>query len=141
MDQEVDGEMLGMFEMRRTQRVKDAAVADAVVVERNARVSDVIEMIESRGRCAVVVDAERRPIGVVSEGDVNYARSKGLEEAPIWTVMSEDPLTAREDWSLSEARRIMEEAGINCMPVVDSRGRLVGVLMAPRAVAPAPITA
>jgi len=124
-----------MFAMRRTRRVRDEAIWDVPTVGRNAAVSEVAGIIEGRGRCAVVVDEGKRPIGIVSKDDVEYARRRDLEGAPVWTVMSEDPLTAREDGSVADARRIMEEAGMGCMPVVDSRGRLVGVLMAGRAAA------
>ncbi|MGC8848436.1 MAG: CBS domain-containing protein, partial [Conexivisphaera sp.] len=79
--------------------------------------------------CAVVVDGERRPIGIVTEDDVEYARRRGLEGAPAWMVMQEDPLTVREDEPLESAIRRMEEARASCMPVVDQRGRLVGLLV------------
>jgi hypothetical protein len=53
---------------------------------------------------AAVVDGERRPIGIVTEDDVEYARRRGLEDASAWMVMQEDPLTVRARTSPSSRR-------------------------------------
>jgi len=122
-----------MIAFVRRGRVRDAMAGDAPVVGGRARVGEVAPLVEG-GRCAVViVDAERRPIGIVTEEDIEYARERGLLDSPVSMVMREDPLTAREDEPLDEAIRRMEEAGQPCMPVVDGRQRLVGVLFARRA--------
>lgn len=108
-------------------RVRDVMRRDALTVGKDARVHEVAGLVEG-GRRAVVVDGEGRPIGLFGEEDLEYARRRGLERAPVWMVMREDPLTAREDEPLERALRRMEEAGLDIMPVVDGRGRLVGVL-------------
>ncbi|MGB9734152.1 MAG: CBS domain-containing protein [Conexivisphaera sp.] len=120
--------MFGMFAMRGKPRARDAMIGDVPTIGKDVRLSEVSPLIEG-GRCAVVVDGERRPIGIVTEDDVEYARRRGLEGAPAWMVMQEDPLTVREDEPLESAIRRMEEARASCMPVVDQRGRLVGLLV------------
>lgn len=43
-------------------------------------------------------------------------------------VMSKEPITARPDQDVLEAARIMIENKINGLPVVDSEGRLAGII-------------
>ncbi|MGC9116699.1 MAG: CBS domain-containing protein, partial [Conexivisphaera sp.] len=102
-------------------------VGDVPAVGAHVRVQAVAPLVESMG-CAVVVDADRRPMGIVTREDLEYARRRGLLSAPVSMVMREDPITAREDEPLEEAEARMAEAGVDCMPVVDGRGRLAGLV-------------
>jgi CBS domain-containing protein len=42
--------------------------------------------------------------------------------------MTAQPATARPDWPLVQAILVMEQRGINRLPVVDAGGRPVGIL-------------
>ncbi len=119
--------MFGAFAPRRRAR---EAMARARSVGARAKVSEVEGLIP-----VVVVDHEGRPIGLITEEEVEYARRRGLMEAPVSLVMAEDPITVREDEPLESAFRRMEEAGARYAPVVDSKGRLVGLLAAELAAA------
>jgi CBS domain-containing protein len=43
-------------------------------------------------------------------------------------LMTNEPATARSDWPLARAVLLLDEAGINRLPVVDPSGRPVGIL-------------
>jgi CBS domain-containing protein len=78
-----------------------------------------------------VVDAEGRPVGVLTDRDIcmsalfNGAR---LEEVPVARSMSREVATVRADDSVREALDLMREQRVRRLPVVDADGRLAGVL-------------
>jgi arabinose-5-phosphate isomerase len=86
----------------------------------------------SRGRIGMtaVVDAERRVLGVFTDGDVRRALEKGVDFArvKIDEVMTREPRTLRPDALAVEAVQVMESSKVNQIPVVDERGVLIGAL-------------
>jgi len=78
-----------------------------------------------------VVDAEGRPVGVLTDRDIcmsallNGAR---LEEVPVARSMSRNLTTVREDGSVRDALDLMREQRVRRLPVVDADGRMTGVL-------------
>ncbi|GAA0643991.1 CBS domain-containing protein [Streptomyces thermocarboxydovorans] len=92
-----------------------------------------------------VVDAEDRPLGVVSEADLLHKMwgwsqdgGDGTPEAErrlakAWAtdaggLMTSPPVCAFEDWEVVQAARVMAERGIKRLLVVDGEGRLIGVV-------------
>lgn len=76
-------------------------------------------------------DPLRRPIGVLTDRDIVLeviAAKVDPEELTVDDVMTRDPLIASETDELSEVLQAMRLAGIRRVPVVDTRGALVGVL-------------
>jgi CBS domain-containing protein len=51
-----------------------------------------------------------------------------LAGVKVRDLMSEEPITARPDWSLAQAVRAMIDNGVNRLPVVDQNSRPLGVL-------------
>ena len=86
-------------------------------------------MAEAAGSAAVVLDAERRVRGIVTEQDVvrRYA-AKGSTDLPVDELMSTPVLTVRVDDQLYEAIGFMRRHRLRHMPVIDDRGALVGML-------------
>jgi CBS domain-containing protein len=80
-----------------------------------------------------VVDSvnTRRPIGIVTDRDIACrAVAKGLNalELTARDCMSSPSVTILEDASLDEAVKLMEEKRVRRLPVVDERGRCIGVV-------------
>jgi arabinose-5-phosphate isomerase len=75
-----------------------------------------------------VIDAEGRPSGVFTDGDLRRLIEKGIDLRTIRAseVMHADPRTIRADRLAAEAADLMEQFKINCMLVVDDSGVLVG---------------
>ncbi|MCO6459216.1 MAG: CBS domain-containing protein [Pirellulaceae bacterium] len=79
----------------------------------------------------VVLDNQRRPIGIVTDRDLALrVVAKGL--APLGTtvgqVMTECPETVGEDTSIEAALTVMRAGPYRRVPVVDDDGRLVGLV-------------
>jgi arabinose-5-phosphate isomerase len=75
-----------------------------------------------------VIDAQGRPIGVFTDGDLRRLIERGIDLRTIKAeqVMHAHPRTIRADRLAAEAADLMEQFKINCMLVVDETGVLVG---------------
>jgi CBS domain-containing protein len=109
-----------------TMNVKAHMSGDPVAVSAESLASDAWRlMAERRIRHLAVIDAERRVIGVLSRGDLAHL---SLGQRLVRELMTADPETVREGTSLGDAADRMADRRIGCLPVVDSTGRLAGLL-------------
>lgn len=77
-----------------------------------------------------IVDADRRPVGVFTDGDLRrlIERVQDFSNIVIRDVMHAGPRTVQPEQLAVDAVAIMEEFRINQMLVVDGEGKLVGAL-------------
>ena len=77
-----------------------------------------------------IVDAEQRPIGVFTDGNLRrlIERVQDFSNIVIRDVMHANPRTVQPEQLAVDAVAIMEEFRINQMLVVDGEGKLVGAL-------------
>ncbi|MDS0298431.1 CBS domain-containing protein [Halogeometricum sp. S1BR25-6] len=88
-------------------------------------VADVARRIaESDGHNGFPVCEGRKVEGFVTARDLLLAD----DEAPIFTVMSEDIIVAHPDMDVNDAARVILRSGIQKLPVVDDAGNLVGII-------------
>lgn len=136
-----------------TVKVRDLMTGPAVTVGPDAPFSEVVgKLLDNDISAVVVVDDGGRLLGVISEADViakeayGYRRRRALAlmldylrgQDPAWVsrasgrraaeIMSHDPLTARPDEDVGQVARRMLEWHHKRLPVVDGRGRVVGIV-------------
>lgn len=89
----------------------------------------VVELARRRG-IVVVVDDERRCIGVLTTGDLTrlMEREQDFFEIPVDAVMTPGGKSARPQELASAVVYRMEQHGIISMPVLDDDGRVIGVI-------------
>lgn len=91
----------------------------------------IVKMAEENIGSLVIVDDDFKPIGIFTERDVVrrvLARGIDLERTKLREVMTSRPVTIREGESAKKALDIMLHFGFRHLPVVDSDGKLVGVV-------------
>lgn len=88
----------------------------------------------------VVVDGDRRVVGVLSDRDIRAAqpsvllvtdrdqRDKALSVVRVRDIMAKSPLTVDSHTSVQDAVRLMVKYRVGCLPVVDGHRRPVGIL-------------
>jgi CBS domain-containing protein len=116
-------------------KVGDYSSRGAVSIGGRAEIAQAARLMLDQHVRFLVVHKEgddlRRPIGVLTDRDIVLkGTAAGIEPASIMVedVMTSEPLVARVDDEPSDALRAMKKAGIRRVPVVDSRGALVGVI-------------
>ena len=118
-----------------------------VTVEHGARFIDIVRLTQARAISSVpVVDDSGRLLGIVSEDDLvlkqdGAARHAGFFESGghradrakadgkvARELMSATDVTVPPTASIALAGRLMHDNKLNCLPVVDSRNMVVGVV-------------
>jgi CBS domain-containing protein len=127
--------------------VRDQMTRDVATVGVSTPYKAVVELLESRRISAVpVLDPDGRVIGVVSEADLlAKVEFEGVDEpAPFLDrnrkarakavgttagdVMTSPAVTITPEESVTAAARLMDRKRVKRLPVVDTDGRLVGIV-------------
>jgi CBS domain-containing protein len=116
----------------KTAAVSDLATREVAMVDPQATLLECAEAMRNRHLGSLVVaDAAGRPLGMVTDRDlVVEALALQLDPATLTAgdVMSTPAATVRLDDDVFDALARMRERGVRRLPVVDARGRAVGVL-------------
>jgi arabinose-5-phosphate isomerase len=119
----------GLMKVAELMRGADA---NPVVREDEPLSAAVAVMTETRGRpgAASVVDAAGKLVGIFTDGDLRRLVEHGETDfvRPVSTAMGRNPRTVRPDALVVDAARVLRQARIDQVPVVDDEGRPVGLL-------------
>ncbi len=104
---------------------------EAPIVGVDTLVKDVLLAItEARAGAAAVVDADKRLVGIFTDGDLRRIidRAPDITSQRVSQVMTKTPLTISPDRLATEALRIIKERRIDELIVVDAKGHPLGVV-------------
>jgi arabinose-5-phosphate isomerase len=125
------GGKLGRHLMKVRELMREGAANPLVRADAPLRQA-VAVMTRTPGRpgAATVVDGRGKLLGVFTDGDLRrlVERQQVDFDSPISAVMTRNPRTVRPEERLVEAARVMREARVDQVPVVDAAGRAVGLL-------------
>ncbi len=105
--------------------------AHTPVVSKNTKVKDVLlKITKMRAGSASVVDGRGKLIGIFTDGDLrrHIEVGEGLLNCKVNDVMTKDPVTIMSSRLAAEAFEILRDKHIDEIPVVDDKGRPVGLL-------------
>lgn len=103
----------------------EESIRAAAELMRQHHVGDVVVVERSGGDLA--------PLGILTDRDIVVevvAENVGLDEVTVRDTMTDQLITANEDDDLLATLVKMREKGVRRLPVVDSKGQLVGILTA-----------
>lgn len=89
------------------------------------------EMIACDTGCLVVIDAQRRPVGIITDRDIAtaaYRQGEPLQNLRANLAMSTELITAFPGTTVEELEAQMQAAQVRRVPVVDTTGMLVGIV-------------
>ncbi|WP_409054970.1 CBS domain-containing protein [Streptomyces sp. SYP-A7185] len=132
----------------RHRMVSDLMTTSVARVSRDTNFKDIAKLLAEFDITAVpVVDDDDRPVGVVSEADLLRKEAAQLDPVGLMSALRPQPadrakaaattaeglmsspvITARPQWTVVEAARVMQQGRVKRLPVVDEAGRLVGVI-------------
>ncbi|HEX6736604.1 MAG TPA: EAL domain-containing protein [Azonexus sp.] len=85
-------------------------------------------MLRDHGSSVIVVDAEGRAAGIVTEGDLLHALRRHLDmQQPLSAAMSTPVLSVAADTDFRQAYRTVTQHGLRHIVVADAAGRPLGV--------------
>lgn len=110
--------------------------SDNPIAPESKKVKDVlISITASRAGSATVVDKSGRVKGIFTDGDLRrylgnagVLRDRPLLERKIKDVMTKNPMTLKKGCLAVEALRILQEYKIDEIPIVDEKGKAIGLV-------------
>ncbi len=88
-------------------------------------------MSEKNYGAAVIIDEDRKPVGIITERDfMRRVLDKGVDAntTPISAIMTRDLKVAHEDDNLVDWLQQMSNERFRHLPVVDAAGRIIGIM-------------
>ena len=109
---------------------RDLMLKDVVTTYGNVPAKEAIELLFKRHiGSIVVVDDAQHCIGIFTERDAIRVVAQNVPlDAPIEKIMTKNPFTVNEDSTFEEAKSIIKSAKIRHLPVIDTNGKLVGLI-------------
>ncbi|MCY4369183.1 MAG: GuaB1 family IMP dehydrogenase-related protein [bacterium] len=120
-----DVELEAVSDMVASVKNAHLVVDTAVTLTPQDNVNTARALISKRShRAVIVVDAEKRPVGIFTEGD-----KEGADPfTPLVEVMTPEPIVLPDRLGPEAMFNTLVERRVHLAPVVDRSGRLVGVI-------------
>lgn len=101
------------------------------LISTSSTIKDALQIIDSEAlRVALVVDADNRLEGVITDGDIRRGLLKNVTlDSLVKEVMNPSPTTAPISTPRAELEAIMQEKGILSIPLLDSEQQLVDLAL------------
>lgn len=106
------------------------ATEDVQTTDRDASVRDVAKQMAESGVGSIVVVEDEKPVGIVTDRSIALAVGEhdDLGSLTVEDVMASDVATIQEDAEDMELPRMLGEEKVRRLPVVDSDGKLTGIV-------------
>ncbi|MFN7685832.1 MAG: CBS domain-containing protein [Oligoflexia bacterium] len=112
--------------------LKEVIRTGAHTVDHQTLVKDVARLMKEKDiGCVLVQNPQKVPVGIITDRDlVLRCLANGIspEKARAQEVMTAAIRTVREDSGIFECIRMMHDARVRRLPVVDSSGKVVGMI-------------
>jgi CBS domain-containing protein len=110
--------------------VRHVMLRNVVTADSQTPIRAVIETLnEKHIGSLLITDSDQKCIGIFTERDVLRVVAQGVNlDTPIENAMTSNVVTIGEEASLEEARRLIVTHAVRHLPVVNGRGKLVGLL-------------
>ena len=110
--------------------VKHMMLTNVITASPKMTVKETIKTLyEKHVGCVVIIDENKKCIGIFTERDALRLVAENVQlDQPLVKVMTRNVVTIQENSSINEVRRVICAHKIRHLPVVDQKGRLVGLL-------------
>ncbi len=114
-------------EVRKVKRSESGMIHDPITLNKNAKVKDALSIIrEFKIGGIPVIDNNHMLIGICTNRDLRFEKNP---ERPISEIMTKENLvTTTGVKDLKEAESILQNYKIEKLPVIDKKGKLIGLI-------------
>ncbi len=112
--------------VRRVKRAESGMIYDPITISKEQTVGDALKLMsENKIGGIPVVDADNMLIGIVTNRDLRFQQDM---DRKIDEVMTKDNIITTHSTELEKASEILLSNKIEKLPVVDDKGRLIGLI-------------
>jgi len=114
-------------QVRKVKRAENGLIVDPVTIHKDATVGDILRLMrENKIGGIPVVDDDKRLIGIVTNRDLRFQENMATPVASIMTF--ENLIVTHPGTDLQQATALLKKHKVEKLPVVDEKGKLVGLL-------------
>ncbi len=111
--------------------ITDFCNTPVVTISPDQQVLKAVKLMRNKNVGAVVVTAQERPVGILTDRDIVMritAEGKEASTIRVRDVMTPNPVVISEEEGIWELIQIMKAHGKRRYPVVSGKGKLVGIV-------------
>ena len=120
--------------------VRDWMSSPPITINANATLPEACELLRKHQIRRLPVLEEGKLIGIVTRGDLRGAQPSEATTLSIWelntllaklkirSIMTPEPITIRDDVTISDAAQLMIDYKVSGLPVVNADGELAGMI-------------
>ncbi len=113
-------------EVSRVKKAQSGIVVDPLTITPNRTLEEALALMRHHRISGLpVIDSDKRPIGILTNRDVRFEKRMSLL---VGDLMTKNPVSVKDGCSLDEAREILHKHRIEKLLVVDSAGKLRGLI-------------
>jgi len=114
-------------EVRKVKRSESWMIVNPFTLRPENAIADALQLVKEKGISGLpIVDEDGKLVGILTNRDLRFATN--LNDRIAAVMKSQNLVTAREDISRDEAKRLLHLHRIEKLPVVDQRQRLKGLI-------------
>jgi len=113
-------------EVSRVKKAQSGIVVDPLTVAPTRTLADALAIMRHHRISGLpVVDADKRPLGILTNRDVRFERRLDLQ---VGEVMTKELVTVKDGVGIDEAKELLHRHRIEKLLVVDGAGKLKGLI-------------
>jgi len=103
---------------------------EVVTIDKNAALKVAAQLMFDKNTGSVVVTENEEPVGLFTDRDLAscVVNEQNINELKVADAMSTDLLTIKNTQGMQDALEAMAKQGVRRAPVVDDKGKLVGII-------------
>jgi CBS domain-containing protein len=112
-------------------KVEDVMVEGVITIDSDATVMKAVSLMNENEIGCIVVTRRGKAVGIITERDLLtrvIVKSKNPKKMKVREVMTKPLISGHPDMDLEEATKLMFKMKIKKLPVVESEGRLTGLI-------------
>ncbi|HEY5949215.1 MAG TPA: IMP dehydrogenase, partial [Kofleriaceae bacterium] len=113
-------------EVNRVKKAQSGIVVDPLTIAPSRTLEDALAIMRANRISGLpVIDADRRPVGILTNRDVRFEKRLDVQ---VGEVMTKNPVTVKDGVAIDEAKELLHKHRIEKLLVVDGAGKLKGLI-------------
>jgi IMP dehydrogenase len=114
-------------QVRKVKRSESGLILDPITLNENATIGDALRLMKENKIGGIpITDTNRRLVGILTNRDLRFETDNNRKVKEVMT--SENLIIAPEGTDLKKAEKILQQYKIEKLPVVDKKGKLIGLI-------------
>jgi len=112
-------------------KVEDVMIEGVITIDSDASVMKAVKMMNENEIGCLIVTRRGKAVGIVTERDLLarvIAKSKNPKKTRVREIMTKPLISGQPEMDLEEATKLMFKMKIKKLPVVESEGKLAGLI-------------